>query len=56
MVNSAMKRYKVRYAFRGNPRNWDVAIVNAPSMEFIRSNWNAICGGMPYVIQKIERF
>lgn len=49
----AIKRYRVRYSLKGcSSRVFEVAI-NAPSMQYIRSNWYAICGGRPFVIQKI---
>lgn len=49
-----MRRYKVTYSQRGKPRMcWDT-VITAPSMQYIRDNWNAICGGQPFVLQRIS--
>ena len=47
------KSYKVKYSLRGSPHRNAETIINAPNMQYIRDNWNAICGGKPFVIQKI---
>lgn len=53
MRPQTLRRYTVKYSLRGQPRRWAEVPINAPNMQFIRDNWNAICGGKPFVIQKI---
>lgn len=48
-----VRRYRVQYSLRGNPRATGFAVINAPSMQYIRDNWYAICGGQAYVLRKI---
>lgn len=48
-----VRRYRVQYSLRGNPRSTGFAVINAPSMQYIRDNWCAICGGQAYVLRKI---
>lgn len=48
-----VRRYRVQYSLRGNPRATGFAVINAPSMQYIRDNWCAICGGQAYVLRKI---
>lgn len=53
MRSQCLKSYTVKYSLRGQPRRTAEVPINAPSMQFIRDNWHAICGGKPFVIQKI---
>lgn len=47
------KSYRVKYSLRGKPHVNAETIINAPNMQYIRDNWYAICGGRPFVLQKI---
>ena len=53
VMRYGVRRYRVQYSLRGNPRATGFAVINAPSMQYIRDNWCDICGGQAYVLRKI---
>ena len=53
-VPATMKRYRVTYSLRGFPNRVGETILTAPSMQYIKSNWYAICGGQPFVLRRIN--
>lgn len=53
-VPTVMRRYKVTYSLRGYPSRVAETVVTAPSMQYIKNNWYAICGGQPFILKKIN--
>lgn len=56
--NSAFRtiyRYIVFYHLKGNPAAKAQAYINAPSAQYIRDNWCAICASTDYKIDRIQK-
>lgn len=47
--------YIVVYHQKGNPAAQGQAFINAPSAQYIRDNWCAICASTDYKIDRIRR-
>ncbi len=48
-------KYIVVYHQKGNPAAQGQAFINAPSAQYIRDNWCAICASTGYKIDRIRR-